>query len=349
MKKILFYITGHGFGHATRTIEVINRLHATERRFQPLISTTVPEWLFRREVDGDLQYVLCDHDVGAVQKDWRRVDKLATLTRYAALIEREPELVKEQAALARRERVAAVVSDIPAVAFLVAEAAGVPSLAITNFSWDWICAPYLEEYPEYRFVVEHLRECYGKADRLLRLPYHGDLSAFPVIEDIPLVARHATLEREEVLRRLNLDEVKTIVLLYLGKDFDPETVLSGEMRRRSDLLFISFGALDGGGVRSQDLVSAADVVVTKPGYGIVSDCIANQTPVLYTDRQDFAEYDALVDGLEKHALSRFVPGEDLLSGRWLPHLDALLATDYCWPDLPTNGAEIAATKLQELL
>ena len=76
MKKILFYITGHGFGHATRTIEVINRLRSTERRFQPVISTTVPEWLFRREVNGDLQYVLCDNDVGAVQKDWKAKIKI---------------------------------------------------------------------------------------------------------------------------------------------------------------------------------------------------------------------------------------------------------------------------------
>ena len=29
---------------------------------------------------------------------------------------------------------------------------------------------------------------------------------------------------------------------------------------------------------------AADVVVTKPGYGIISECIANDTAILYTSR-----------------------------------------------------------------
>ena len=36
------------------------------------------------------------------------------------------------------------------------------------------------------------------------------------------------------------------------------------------------------GVRYEDLVGAAEAVVTKPGYGIISECIANDAAVLYT-------------------------------------------------------------------
>ena len=38
----------------------------------------------------------------------------------------------------------------------------------------------------------------------------------------------------------------------------------------------------------------SDVVVTKPGYGIISECLANDTALLYTDRGHFIEYDVLV-------------------------------------------------------
>ena len=348
MKKVLFYITGHGFGHSTRTVEVINQIRSREPRFLPIINTTAPEWLFRREVAGNFQYIHCENDVGAVQRDWRRVDKLETLARYAEFIKREPEFVRRQAGFARQERVAAIVSDIPAVAFAVAEQSGVPALGITNFSWDWIYTPYLEAHPAGRFVVEHIRECYSKADRLLRLPFHGDLSAFPVIEDIPLVARHSVMERGEVVRRLNLDGTKKIVLLYLGR-FDHQKVISEEMRRRKDLLFVSFDVLDTNSVLSRDLVSAADAVVTKPGYGIVSDCVANRTPILYTAREDFLEYHALVDGIKKYAHSRFLAEEDLLSGRWLSDLDELLSTESPWPALETNGAEVADMRILEVL
>ena len=39
---------------------------------------------------------------------------------------------------------------------------------------------------------------------------------------------------------------------------------------------------------------AVDVVVTKPGYGIISECIANDTAMLYTSRGRFVEYDVMV-------------------------------------------------------
>ena len=348
MKKAFFYITGHGLGHATRTIEVINQLCDLEPECLPLINTDAPEWLFEREVTGEFQYVHCTNDVGAIQQDWRSVDRPATLKKYAEFMEREPEFVKTQTDFARREGAGVVVSDIPAVAFAIAKKIGIPSFGITNFSWDWIYAPYLEDYPNYAFVVEHLRECYAKASCLLRLPFYGDLSAFPKIEDIPLVARRSAPEREEILRKSNLDPTKKIVLIYLG-DFDHQRVISKEMRARKDLTFITFDALANNGVLPQDLVKAVDVVVTKPGYGIVSDCIANRTAILYTDREHFVEYHALVSGIKKYAHNRFAPSADLLSGQWLAQLDELLATTFDWPDIPINGAQIAAEKITGVL
>ncbi len=50
------------------------------------------------------------------------------------------------------------------------------------------------------------------------------------------------------------------------------------------------------GLLYQDLVAAADVVVSKPGYGIVSECVANGTALLYTSRGRFIEYDLFVGG-----------------------------------------------------
>ena len=48
------------------------------------------------------------------------------------------------------------------------------------------------------------------------------------------------------------------------------------------------------GLRYEDLVGAVDVVITKPGYGIISDCVANGTAMLYTPRGRFAEYEVMV-------------------------------------------------------
>ena len=44
---------------------------------------------------------------------------------------------------------------------------------------------------------------------------------------------------------------------------------------------------------------AADVVVTKPGYGIIAECLANDTALLYTVRGHFIEYDVLVAAMPR--------------------------------------------------
>ena len=70
------------------------------------------------------------------------------------------------------------------------------------------------------------------------------------------------------------------------------------------------------GVRYEDLVGAAEAVVTKPGYGIISECIANDTAMLYTSRGHFPEYDVLVEEMPKYLRSAFISQDDLFAGKW---------------------------------
>jgi len=96
------------------------------------------------------------------------------------------------------------------------------------------------------------------------------------------------------------------------------------------------------GLGYEDLVAAADVVVSKPGYGIVSECIANNTALLYTSRGRFIEYDVFVAEMPRWLRCRFIAQEDLLAGDWAAAISALLAQ----PDPPdrarVDGAEVAA-------
>ena len=96
------------------------------------------------------------------------------------------------------------------------------------------------------------------------------------------------------------------------------------------------------GLRYEDLVRAVDVVLTKPGYGTLSECIANDTAVVYTSRGRFAEYDVLVGEMPKYLRCAYLDNESLLAGRWRAALDAALAA----PEPPqhprSDGAVIVA-------
>lgn len=98
-----------------------------------------------------------------------------------------------------------------------------------------------------------------------------------------------------------------------------------------------------------DLVAAADVVVSKPGYGIVSECVANDTALLDTSRGRFIEYDLFVAAMPRILRCRYVSQEDLLAGGWADAIDALLAQP-APPERPAvNGAEAAAEQILNLV
>jgi L-arabinokinase len=99
----------------------------------------------------------------------------------------------------------------------------------------------------------------------------------------------------------------------------------------------------------QDLVAAADVVISKPGYGIVSECVANGTPLLYTSRRHFVEYDMFVAEMPHVLRCRHLAQADLLAGRWGGGVRALLAQPSA-PERPrTDGADVAAAKTLNLM
>ncbi|MBI4737868.1 MAG: glycosyl transferase [candidate division NC10 bacterium] len=358
MPRVAFYITGHGFGHATRMAAVASALAEQVPGLRLSLITTVPEWLLRLNLSCEFQLRPRALDVGVIQFDSIRLDQAATLAAYARLLHELPATLREEAEILRRDGVDLVVADIPPAAFLVAQRAGLPGVGISNFSWDWIYAEYVRALPEHSPILDAIREAYGRADLFLRLPFHGPCDAFKSIRDIPMIARRTRHSREEVRRMLGLDGARPVILLSFGGfeirgiDFDRVETLGdycflATQPTPRPLRNVRVVSLDGLGY--EDLVAQADAVITKPGYGIVSECLANRTPVLYTSRGEFAEYAPLVAGLERFGVSAFIGTQDLLAGNWRPSLDDLLRRLRVWPDLPANGAEVAAGILRDYM
>ncbi len=358
MPHVALYITGHGFGHATRMAAVASALVEQTPGVRITMISTAPEWLFRLNLPCEFHLRPRALDIGVIQQGPIRLDPAATLAAYSRLLERQPAVIQEEAEILRRDRVDVVVADIPPAAFLVAQRAGVPAIGISNFSWNWIYADYVRNSPEYAPILEQIRDAYGRADLFLRLPFHGDCDAFKVIRDIPMIARRARRAREEVRHLLGFDGARPVILLSFGGfeirgiDFDHvETLdeywfLTAQPTPRP-LRNVRVVTLQG--LKYEDLVAQADAVITKPGYGIVSDCLANRTPVLYTARGEFAEYAPLVAGLERFGVAAFIGNQDLLAGNWRDSLEGLLSLPRSWPDLPANGAEVAAGILRAYL
>jgi hypothetical protein len=288
----------------------------------------------------------------------------ASLRSYAEILRRKQLLIDTEVTAVAPLRPALLLADIPALAFDIAERLGVPGIAMTNFSWDWIYADYVRDWPAYLPVVDDLRQSYGLATLLLRLPMHGDLGAFPRRRDIPLIARVSSLDRATVRKRLGLPlDERTVLLSFGGMGL---RLANGAPKMEGVRFLVAQSTAVGSavvpgatvvtdrqlaaaGVRYEDLVGASDAVMTKPGYGIVGECIANGTPMIYTSRGRFAEYECLVEGIRTHLPHAFIDNDDLRAGRWEEPLQRIFSAPRRTPPVDVNGAERAADVLIAIL
>jgi hypothetical protein len=107
--------------------------------------------------------------------------------------------------------------------------------------------------------------------------------------------------------------------------------------------------LDDRDISYAEAVAAVDGVITKPGYGIAADCLVHGTPVIYTDRGLFPEYDILVREMRAHLTSAYLPSQDLYAGRWQGVIEHLERLPRRFPAVTANGAEVVARVILDLL
>jgi L-arabinokinase len=344
-------VSGHGYGHAVRSAEVARALLGRGARV--VVRSDAPRWLFPDDVNW-LPSPEWPLDIGVVQHDGLELDVDATRCRWREFAGNFEARVREESRLLREACVDVVVGDIPPLAFAAAAHAGVPSLAVGNFAWDWIYAIW----PDFEDIVAQVRKGYACADGLLRLPLHAAdadaFGAFKTIEDVPLIARHASRSRDDVRGELGWTTSDRIVLLSFG-GFDVRGLDLNGLAAWPEFTFVLLQAeapLPANVVALNEtlpdyvsLLAACDAVVTKPGYGIVADCLANHVPALFTDRGPFREYDVLADGLMRLGRARYVPRQDVLAGDLGGHLAVLLESDVPWTDQPLDGAAVVAERV----
>ncbi|XP_042441360.1 L-arabinokinase-like [Zingiber officinale] len=129
-----YYVTGHGFGHATRVVEVVQHLVAAGHDVH--VVTGAPDFVFTSNIQSPklhIRKVLLD--CGAVQADALTVDRLASLEMYhqTIVVPRDSILTTEVEWL-KSINADLVVSDVVPIACRAAANAGIRSVCVTNFS-----------------------------------------------------------------------------------------------------------------------------------------------------------------------------------------------------------------------
>jgi L-arabinokinase len=350
---ICFYVTAHGFGHASRCQAVIEEL--PDARIE--LCTLVPRWFFDLDAEASGRIAVRtlpeSLDPGVIQSDSFHHDIPATLAAWSKLlaaatthIEREREHLLEQGH-------DLVVSDAAPLPLAAARRAGLPSVAMGNFTWDWVLEGYLDQEPAFAPIIAEIRRLYRQADLHLRPPLSHESDLFERQLSIGFTTRRPVLPPDAVRRELGLEPGQLMVLLSFG-GFGVDRLSLDRVPAHAHVRCVwDQGPAQPphllaapGGLRYVDLIRAADVILTKPGYSIISEAVAQGTLLAYVPRRGFRENALLERFLEREWPSLAMPPSALSDGTWI---DLVVSWVEERPDArdhrtaaPVDGARAAA-------
>jgi L-arabinokinase len=98
-----------------------------------------------------------------------------------------------------------------------------------------------------------------------------------------------------------------------------------------------------------DILASCDIALSKVGYGILSDCIATQTALLYPPRTGFREDEISRQVCPQYMRMQELSSKHLASGHWRTELTSLLNQPQPPFHMPHNGDQVIARLLCEHL
>ncbi|CAI9099067.1 OLC1v1035828C1 [Oldenlandia corymbosa var. corymbosa] len=351
-----YYVTGHGFGHATRAAEIVRNLIQAGHCVH--VVAGAPEYVFTTAIESPrlfIRKVLLD--TGAVQADALTVDRFASLEKYieTAVVPRASILTTEVEWL-KSIKADLVVSDVVPVVCRAAADAGIPAVCVTNFSWDFIYAEYvMAAGHDNRSIVWQIAEDYSHCEILIRLPGYCPMPAFRDAVDVPLVVRTLHKSRAEVRKELGIEDGMKVLVYNFGGQLSGWNIK--EEYLPSGWICLVCGASEDQelpqnfvklpkNIYTPDVVAAADCMLGKIGYGTVSEALAYGIPFIFVRRDYFNEEPFLRHMLEQFECGVEMIRRDLLTGHWEPYLKRAVTLKPCYEG-GINGAEVAAGILQD--
>jgi len=301
--KLGIVASAHGFGHLTRQLALGRALSA--RGVARTYFTHAPAHVVH-STDPSARLVPWTADVGIAQRDGLTEDLSATRARLGEIVTDR----RIDALAAQLADVDFVLVDAAPPALEACRRARRPCLAIGNFDWAWI----YRHYPALSDWAEQYAAWQAPHDAISLWPGPG-MTGFRSVRSVGLVGRRAPAQP--------LPEGSVLVSFggFGLHDLDARLprlpgvtwVMAPPMPRlsRPDVHYVD-------GVPYPSLVAGADVVLTKPGYGIFAEASLSGTRIGWWPRGAFPEAPFLEQALRDR-------GDRALSDD-LRELPALLAS-----------------------
>ena len=356
MKTIAFFISPHGFGHAARAAGIMDALRTIDPSVRFEIFTRVPAVFFDDSAGPNVGYHELLSDVGLVQDTPTRENIPETLNALKKMYPLDPALIERLAATVTRLGCELVVCDISPMGIAVARAAGIPSVLVENFRWDWIYQHYLKFDHRFEDHIAYLQRISESADYLIQaepvcLYREADLRTIPI-------SRPPHTPVAEVQRTFGIPPGQKVIYVSMGGMQWDSSFLRG-LQTHKEYFFI----VSNGNVPTQrqdnmlflnvqtympDILASCDTVISKLGYSTLAEIYYAGNPFGYITRPQFPESQVLQDFVHAEMQGLPIPETDFYSGGFVHLIDDLLTLPRIQRDPSSTGAQAAAQFISDV-
>jgi len=356
---IVIDVSAHGWGHATQVAALVAELCARPSACRLTIRSQLGERVLSRLIGPPFACAPPPPDPCLVMTGPTEVERAASLRGYLGLHDEWPARVAAEADALDALGADLLLSDIGYVGLAAARRAGVPAVALCSLNWADMFRAFCGDHPRADAIHRDILEAYRGAEVFLQPTPHMPMADLPNRRSIGVLADRGSDRRDGIRRALGLPDGTQLVLMTLGGIHGGRSAtvlphvsgvhwIAGENEGvdaagRDDLSFLADLSLG-----FPDVLASCDAVVTKTGYGTLTQAAAAGVRVLYVTRPDWPESASLEPWIETHGTALPIDGSALAAGTFGDALRQLLARPAA-PPVATPGARQAADALAGLL
>lgn len=359
MKSIAYFISPHGFGHAARSAAIMAALQQQDPEIHFEIYTLIPEWFFAESLSGRYTYHSLKTDIGLIQKSPLSEDPQATLHALDQYFPFPQEHIEKIARILIQNRCLYAICDISPLGILAGQSAGIPTVLIQNFTWDWIYENYIQDHPGFSKHIAYLSNIFQTPDiHILAQPFcqpdpQADLIARPI-------SRPQTNAPQAVRAALGISEDEKMILITMGGI--PESFQSIEhLQELENAVFVIPGGSEQfsrsnnlillphhSNFYHPDLINSCDAAVGKAGYSTIAELYNAGIPFGYFSRDSFRESAFLTAFIEKNMPGIMMQSQNISDPAWLHQIPALLSLPRAHRNQSYGAIQVAEFLLQHL-
>lgn len=333
MKRLAYFISPHGYGHAARAAAVMQAVSEMVAEVHFDIFTTVPSWFFQDSLSDSFTYHNLLTDIGLIQKTAFQADLNATLRKLIEFLPFQLPLIEQIAATIAKLNCLLVICDISPLGIAVGKHAGIPTVLVENFTWDWLYQQYVDVAERFNGPIDYLKTLF--ADARYHIQTEPVCSPHPVDLTTAPVSRKVKNPPDRIRKQLGLPASKMVLITTGGiaqsygfldrlkKMRHIKFILPGagfQMTTRDNLTILPARS----NFYHPDLVNASDAVVGKVGYSTLAEVYHAGVPFAYAVRSNFRESEPMVAYIKSKMNGIFLDESDFCLGAWADKLNDLL-------------------------